>query len=220
MHDHDGDSRRHTPGGAWAGSEPGGSAEEVREREEQWERDREGRGRRGHHRSHRKERVLHTRISEQLAEDIRGLAEDLRVPVSNLVRNVLEEAFTAVEEVTDDVGGILEEVMDQAEVAAERFRRYQDRRRERARGRGEAPREAADRPGSPGPGDAAVPDTGAPESLDLSEVVAWQPVVLNVEQRCVRTGRSLRPGEDAYLGLTPRGFSGHYLSREGLAALR
>jgi hypothetical protein len=151
--------------------------------------------------------------------------------VSNLVRNVLEEAFTAVEEVTDDVGGILEEVMDQAEVAAERFRRYQDRRRERARGRGEAPREAADRPGGTGPGEAAVrpgggpgdaadPDTGAPQSLDLSEVVAWQPVVLNVEQRCVRTGRSLRPGEDAYLGLTPRGFSGHYLSREGLAALR
>ena len=51
----------------------------------------------------RKERVLHTRISEQLAEDIRAIADDLRVPVSNLVRNVLEEAFDAVERVSGDV---------------------------------------------------------------------------------------------------------------------
>jgi hypothetical protein len=51
----------------------------------------------------RKERVLHTRISEQLAEDIRAIADDLRVPVSNLVRNVLEEAFDAVERVSGDM---------------------------------------------------------------------------------------------------------------------
>lgn len=58
----------------------------------------------------RKERVLHTRISEQLAEDIRRVAEDLRVPVSNLVRNVLEETFSVVESVTDNLGTWLEEV--------------------------------------------------------------------------------------------------------------
>ena len=48
----------------------------------------------------RKERILHTRISEDLAEDLRRVAEDLRVPVLNLVRNVLEEAFSVVETVT------------------------------------------------------------------------------------------------------------------------
>jgi hypothetical protein len=45
---------------------------------------------RGRRSRHRKERVLHTRISEPLAEDIRRMAEDLRVPVSNLVRNGLQ----------------------------------------------------------------------------------------------------------------------------------
>ena len=66
-------------------------------------------------RRERKERVLHTRISQQLAEDIGRMAEDLRVPVSNLVRNVLEEVFSVVETVSDNVGELIEGVMDEAE---------------------------------------------------------------------------------------------------------
>ena len=65
-------------------------------------------------RRERKERVLHTRISQQLAQDIGRMAEDLRVPVSNLVRNVLEEVFSVVETVTDNVGELIEDVMDEA----------------------------------------------------------------------------------------------------------
>jgi hypothetical protein len=41
----------------------------------------------------RKERVLHARIPAVLDEQIKKLAEGLRVPVSNLVRNVLEDAL-------------------------------------------------------------------------------------------------------------------------------
>jgi hypothetical protein len=41
----------------------------------------------------RKERVLHTRIPAALEEQIKRLAEGLRVPVSNLVRNMLEDAI-------------------------------------------------------------------------------------------------------------------------------
>jgi hypothetical protein len=66
-------------------------------------------------RRERKERVLHTRISQQLAEDIGRIADDLRVPVSNLVRNVLEEVFSVVETVSDNVGELIEGVMDEAE---------------------------------------------------------------------------------------------------------
>ena len=71
-------------------------------------------------RRERKERVLHTRISQQLAEDIGRMAEDLRVPVSNLVRNVLEEVFSVVETVTDNVGELIEGVMDDASRARRR----------------------------------------------------------------------------------------------------
>jgi hypothetical protein len=42
----------------------------------------------------RKEKVIHTRIPAALEEQIKRLAEGLRVPVSNLVRNMLEDAIT------------------------------------------------------------------------------------------------------------------------------
>jgi hypothetical protein len=80
----------------------------------------------------RKERVLHTRISEQLAEDIRRAADDLRVPVSNLVRNVLEETFSVVESVTDSLGTWLEDVATETG-QPHRHRSHRHRRRRWAR---------------------------------------------------------------------------------------
>lgn len=163
----------------------------------------------------RKERVLHTRISEQLAEDIRAIADDLRVPVSNLVRNVLEEAFSAVERVTGDVGELLDDVLEEAEVASERYRRYRDRVRERARARAQE-RVAAEgvRETEEAPEYAAAPPP-TPED-PLARVVAWQPVVLAAPRRCARTGRELRPGERAYLGLGDAGPLGVYIAADAL----
>ena len=99
------------------------------------------RRRRGHrHARHaRKERVLHTRISEQLADDIRRFAEDLRVPASNLVRNVLEEVFAIVDDVSDDVGDLFDDVLEEAEGVRDRVREQagrRHRRRSRARAAG------------------------------------------------------------------------------------
>ena len=128
-----------------------------------------GEGNRGGHRSRharrraRKARVLHTRISDSLAEDIRRIADDLRVPTSNLVRNVLEEVFDVVESVSDDVGGLFEEVLDEAEAARQRIasarsrargRRPRDVERARDRSAWEAARaevEQAERAGSAPP---------------------------------------------------------------------
>jgi hypothetical protein len=160
----------------------------------------------------RKERVLHTRISEQLADDIRAIADDLRVPVSNLVRNVLEEAFDAVERVTGDVSNLMDGVMEEAELATQRYRRYRARVRERARERAEDARAAAATPVA-----AAVPAAPAAAADDpLARVVAWQPVVLAAVRRCARTGRELRPGERAYLGLGDTGPVGVYVAESAL----
>jgi hypothetical protein len=96
------------------------------------------------HRGHgaRKERVLHTRISEQLAEDIRNFAEDLRVPASNLVRNVLEEVFSVVDRVSGDVGHLMDDVIDEAEGVRDRVRGQTS---SRARGRAERSRRRSSR---------------------------------------------------------------------------
>jgi len=100
----------------------------------------------------RKERVLHTRISDSLADDIRRLAEDLRVPASNLVRNVLEEVFDVVESVSGDVGELFEEILDEAQVARTRVERARARARRRRTAReGAAPAEPGSEAGPPPP---------------------------------------------------------------------
>jgi hypothetical protein len=142
-------------------------------------------------RRERKERVLHTRISQQLAEDIGRVAEDLRVPVSNLVRNVLEEVFSVVETVADNVGELIEGVMDEAE-------------RARQRRAGEPPR----------------PES-KPTRPDPPEVLGWQPLILARESICAGCDAKLPRGESAYLGVTAAGAgSAHTLCASCLDARR
>ncbi len=98
--------------------------------------DTSGRQRRPQHRhQRRKQRVLHTRVSDTLAEDIRRIADDLRVPASNLVRNVLEEVFDVVESVSDDVSDLFGDVLQEADAARERLLRTRGRRGGRQRDR-------------------------------------------------------------------------------------
>jgi hypothetical protein len=145
-------------------------------------------------RRERKQRVLHTRISDDLAEDIRRVAEDLRVPVSNLVRNVLEDVFSVVEVVTDNVGDLVEDVVDEADRAAthlaRRVRTYARESRESEAGAAE------------------------PEEPRFPEVLGWQPLILNAERDCAACGRRLERGEQALLGLTASGPGSTFLCRD------
>ncbi len=146
-------------------------------------------------RRQRKERILHTRVSEDLAEDLRRVAGDLRVPVSNLVRNVLEEAFSVVETVTDNVGELIEEVMDEAEAVRERIRGRQRRKRRGERHPAEA--EAAARP-------APTPESAPPRGA-ADDVIGWQALVLARPQPCERCEVLLGRGDPAYASVTSRG---------------
>ncbi len=65
-----------------------------------------------------KARVLHTRIPESLEDAIKTKAQRLRIPVSNLVRNALEQTFQLVEDVVGD--GL--EIAQLAKRGAERVR--------------------------------------------------------------------------------------------------
>jgi hypothetical protein len=165
---------------------------------------------------------LHTRISEQLSDDIRRLAGDLRVPASNLVRNVLEEVFTVVESVSDDVGDLFEDVVQEAESARDRIRRRRRRRRTR-RGPSEKPSkswedvaeaeirrdEAAEEPEAGSRGASAEPPV-------FPEIIGWQPLVLNQTQNCGDCGAPLQRGCRAFVGLTETGLSRVTLCRDCL----
>ena len=53
--------------------------------------------------SPKKERVLHTRVPAVLERELKRLADNLRVPVSNLVRAVLEDAVNVADVATENV---------------------------------------------------------------------------------------------------------------------
>ena len=165
------------------------------------------RGRR--HRGHRKQRVLHTRVSEPLAEDIRRMAEDLRVPVSNLVRNVLEEAFSVVEAVTDNVGDLIEDVAGEAERTRNRIRRrsYRPRRRRHAPEPTSAGRRQADSGGR-------VP------RAEFPEVIGWQPLVLNQLRSCADCEEPIERGERGFAGVAAAGLTEVYLCDDCMEARR
>jgi hypothetical protein len=191
-------------------------------------------GRRRHGHRVRKERVLHTRISEQLSEDIRSFAEDLRVPASNLVRNVLEEVFTVVGGVSDDVGDLFDDLIEEAEGVRERVRnqaasgqrrrhRGRGRRRHRSRGEDEADDETveAELSRDEASEEVAGASTSRAETADearaketppraaelFPDILGWQPLVLNRDFECGRCERNLAAGESAFLGLGEKGLT-------------
>ncbi len=180
-------------------------AEERRERRAERESRRHGRRERedgaGSQRGRgvRKERVLHTRISDHLDESLRSAADEMRVPVSNLVRNVLEDVFTVVETVTENVGGLVSDIMEEADEVRDRLTRRRDRSpRERDVTPDDAERKAAEREVE----ELLDEDRERPE---FAHVVGWQSLVLNAEQRCEDCGRDLSRGDRAFLGVAPGG---------------
>jgi len=166
----------------------------------------------------RKQRVLHTRISERLSEDIKRLAEDLRVPTSNLVRNVLEEVFSVVESVSEDVSDLVDDVLEEAGDARDRIRERVHQRDERVRRRKRHPRDRIRR-------EEDVEDElrrdeaseAASEASrnrqDFTEVIGWQPLVLNQVRTCADCNAKLAKGDRAFVGLTESGLSPHTLCK-------
>jgi hypothetical protein len=155
-------------------------------------------------RRQRKERVLHTRISEDLDEALQDAARRLRVPVSNLVRNVLEDVFDVVEAVTENVGGFVEDVVEEAQSLGRRWEgRWRDRTADaRAKRVAEDRDERSRRPAPAAPPAEPAPAAHAAHaSAEFPDVAAWQPLVMNGAQSCAGCGREMRRGDAAYLAV-------------------
>jgi len=63
----------------------------------------------------RKERVLHTRVPAVLEAELKRFADNLRVPVSNLVRTILEDAMQVADVASDHVEVRLRKAAEQLE---------------------------------------------------------------------------------------------------------
>lgn len=121
----------------------------------------------------KKERVLHTRIPAALDDALKGFAQSMRVPVSNLVRVLLEDAVAVTQRASDRVVEAAEHVADKAATRA-----------------GVKPAEPA----------AAKAAASAPAD-PLAGVYGYQPLTLAIETRCARCSGALGIGTGAFLGL-------------------
>lgn len=64
--------------------------------------------------SMKRDRFLHLRIDDELESKIQDEAERKRIPISILVRDILNDAFDLVENVVDNVGALVEDVVGDA----------------------------------------------------------------------------------------------------------
>ena len=136
----------------------------------------------------RKERVLHTRVPGVLEDELKRLAGALRVPVSNVVRAILEDAVDAADRVTRRTEGELHSWTER--LAGER-----QRLRERvtpSHGRAPATTPAAEPKAPP---QAAEPKT------PLDGVLGFQALLLATPASCAVCARALPTGEEAFLGI-------------------
>ena len=135
------------------------------------------------------------------------------MPVSNIVRNVLEEAFAVVETVTENVGDLIENVVEDAERGrwSESFRHAgHPSGRRRSRPRPTAP----PAPAAP-PAEAPPPSPPQPATpREFNDIVGWQPLILNREQDCADCGDHLDRSDRAFAGMTETGALSTYLCQD------
>jgi hypothetical protein len=71
----------------------------------------------------KKERVLHTRVPAVLERELKRFAENLRVPVSNLVRTILEDALDVADAASESVEDRLKKAAGRLEAERERLKK-------------------------------------------------------------------------------------------------
>ncbi len=136
----------------------------------------------------RKERVLHTRVPAVLEQELKRVANAWRVPVSNVVRALLEDALDTIDVVgakaEDELRGVAQKL------AAERHRIRQRSNEQLSK----TPVGDADSEGPPAA-------TAAAPSDPLNGAVGVTPITLVHDSDCALTGRPLAAGSEAYLVL-------------------
>ncbi len=144
----------------------------------------------------RKDRLIQTRVPERLETTLKEEARRQRTSVSQMIRNVLEDTFHLVDDVVANVDQIVSDSVEFAQQVG----------RETGLGRGRS-RDC----GEP------LPDAEG----RLSQVDAWNEVVLNKSVACTKCGRKLERGGKVFAGLGSSGDAPRsYVCAEEIASLR
>jgi hypothetical protein len=144
----------------------------------------------------RKDRLVQTRVPRNLETRLKQEARRRRVSVSQFIRNLLEDTFNLVDGVLENVDDIVTESREFASQVRRDAARVAATARRRAGARPDPEREAM-RDQVP---EEAHDDPDFPDREALSQVHAWNPVILNRSARCSHCGTRIERGEQGYLG--------------------
>jgi hypothetical protein len=143
----------------------------------------------------RKDRLIQTRVPESLESALKQEATRRRLPVSQLVRNILEDTLQIVGDVVDGVDAIVQDSIALGRHVGQGV----------ARARGTAS-PAADAPAPAGAASDTAPPSDAPQTKSqaiaaLDDVYAWNEVVVNRPAACSLCTTALSAGATAFVGL-------------------
>ncbi len=138
----------------------------------------------------RKERVLHTRVPAVLEQELKRVASAWRVPVSNVVRALLEDALDTIDVVGAKAEGELREVAKLLASERHRFRRKSSEQLSKIPGTREPLSDAIEIAAPP-----------KPASDPLEGAVGVTPIILVHDAVCGVTGATLAAGSEAYMVL-------------------
>jgi len=151
----------------------------------------------------RKDRLIQTRVPEDLESTLKREARRRRLTVSHLIRNILEDTFQLVDDVVANVDEIVTDSVELAKRVGRDARRVADAVREAV---AEAPPgEGAEAPDASAAEAASLerePDSARDDYAPLAHVYAWNRVVLNRAATCARCGAELARGSDGFVGLS------------------
>lgn len=137
----------------------------------------------------KKERVLHTRVPAILEQELKRVATAWRVPVSNVVRALLEDALDTLDVVGKKAEGELRGVAELLATERQRIRQASTQQLGKMPGADEEV-----------PAPSAAKPEAAPDD-PLRGAVGVTPITLVHDAICGLTGRKLAAGTDAYLVL-------------------
>lgn len=155
----------------------------------------------------RKDRLIQTRVPESLESALKEEATRRRLPVSQLVRNILEDTLQIVGDVVDGVDAIVQDSIALGRQVGQNV----------ARARSSS---TSDTVTSPATVDTtATPPKPADPALD--DVYAWNEVVPSRPATCSSCGTALAAGSPAFVGLRDDPSRGRAWSCPGcISALR
>ncbi len=170
----------------------------------------------------RKDRLIQTRVPQDLESTLKDEARKRRLSVSHLIRNVLEDTFSLVDNVVSEVDRVVTDSVEMAQTlkrdaqrlaatargeTAHREARREERGPPAAReGVEEADEVLIDVPRDPQVGDSVSTHAGvrgrSEANAPLADVYGFQELILNRAARCAVCGTAIARGARAYLGMT------------------